>query len=112
MNITVAPRGVEGVIMSGSQAAAAKAKAKTKKAAGVLPDCFQLALKIEGPRGQWKRIRLPLANFKPSGSPSISDVSYFQFQIPGGAEFDFYIDRIALIRDEKAMPPRPAAKRR
>lgn len=91
VNVRMAPRGPEAVIRTASGAG---------KAAGV-PDGYFYPLKELGnTRGKWARIRIPITEFKPQGDPVLSKVTAFQIQIPAGAQFDIWIDKISLVRKE------------
>jgi hypothetical protein len=93
--LRIPPRGAEAVIMCGQTVGKATARAK---AASQKTGHFQAAARIAGKPGQWRRVRLPMSEFKPAGTASLDSVLYFQLQIPAGAQFDFLIDKIALIK--------------
>ena len=117
-NIAQPPMDPQAVIMCGDQDAQAKKKVvgKKKPAAKTQQDFFITPLaKMLGAPGQWHRVRIPLTEFKPQGSPSLSSVSYFQLQVRGGATFNLLIDKVALIRKETkegaaAQTPKAAPK--
>ncbi len=97
VNVAVQPRGAEAVIMCGAPGGGDE-EAQPKRAAP--KDFFQRPVEITSSPGKWKRIRIPIADFRQSGAANLSKVAYFQIQIPAGAAFDFLIDRVALVRRE------------
>ena len=96
VNVRAAPRGAQAVLRCGLGKAA---KGKKQK---VSSDGFFSTVNISSTRGAWKKIRLPIADFKPQGSADLSNIAAFQLQIPGGAQFDFMIDKIVLVKKESA----------
>lgn len=100
VSVRVQPRGAEAVIMCSAPGGGGGAKAK----AAAREDFFQRTIEIASSPGKWKRIRVPISDFRPSGGARLDAIAFFQIQIPAGAAFDFLIDRVALVRKEPLAP--------
>ncbi|MBI4604078.1 MAG: hypothetical protein HY721_19145 [Planctomycetes bacterium] len=103
VNVTTPPPVPEAIIACGDPKAAAKKKKSAKKSSGAAPsDFYRAAVKIAGSTGRWQKVRIPLTDFQPQGSPSLASVTHFQIQLGAGRAFDFLIDKILLVKKEGA----------
>ena len=91
---TVPPRGMQAVVRCAGARGAGPGGAAAKS-------YLYSPVAIQARSGQWTRVRLKLDEMKAQGVPQIASVSDFQLQIPAGSQFDFRIDRIAVIRRER-----------
>lgn len=113
VNMTQPPPSLEAMIMMGEQAAPTKGRrpaTKKKKAdSGEASSDFYLAsIPLSAQKG-WQRVRLKIGEFKPNGQATgtLASVLDFRIQIDGGNQFDFLIDKIALMKKDQPVGASP-----
>jgi hypothetical protein len=104
INVKAAPPEPKAFIICGDK------KEEAADALDLSHDAFSAPIVLAGPPGRWQRVRLPLEKFKKHGNASFASVRDFRLQIPGGREFDIYVDRISLLRGDAAAGEESAGK--
>lgn len=101
VRITAPPSDAELVVGCGEPATTKKkgvAKTtKKKKTDDDTGSAFQAQIRLPSGR-QWQRIQVPLDAFQAQGDANFATVNFFQIQVGGGKQFDFLIDKVALVK--------------